>query len=251
MGKGCRTFWELTPFLAVQKTISTWPFPAELLEEICYTVALTLVTDTTCPILFHRAVIWTALAPDDDPIDGEFLFWPINVQHVFQLYWANEWFNAQETNGCWNLRQDRNALVGGFLILDARAQPNVRPTVAPIGRQAVKNAFWALREELPIQVWCSTNERPQTRKGSHDGRVCLKDVAHAGAEHLIAASNGLGLLLPREWFVPVSVTKLAARLVRPPHIESPTIGGPFSITESAALRNFGAPPNYVESVVAP
>src|SRR5450432_1057058 len=60
----------LIPFMLIQRSAATLgPQSAPLLEKERYALLQTLVTDFTHPVGMHRPSAWSALTPDDHPVD--------------------------------------------------------------------------------------------------------------------------------------------------------------------------------------
>ena len=96
----------------------------------------------------------------------------------------------------------RDAAICFLLVLRRGAKPDLRPALAPIGRQHVADVPRSFREQESIERWCRADQWPQI-----DTPWCrhfvVKDVGHARTEDAPSRACGLRAFIPAERPAPV------------------------------------------------
>ena len=89
------------------------------------------------------------------------------------------------------------------LVFCGRAEPDIGPAVAPVGRKRVRDVLRALGKELPVERGGGADQSPEVGPPSL-GCSVVEDVGHAGAEDPMAHPGGQSLSVPGNRLSPVA-----------------------------------------------
>ena len=88
------------------------------------------------------------------------------------------------------------------LVFCGRAEPDIGPAVAPVGRKRVRDVLRALGQKLPLERGSGADQVPEVGPPGL-GRSVVEDVGHAGAEDPMSRAGGQGLPVPANRLPPV------------------------------------------------
>ena len=111
------------------------------------------------------------------------------------------------------------------LVFGGRAEPDIGPAVAPVGRKRVRDVLRALGTELPVERGGGADQSPEVGPPSL-GCSVVEDVGHAGAKHPMPHAGDQGVAVPEERLPPVVGRGAHACGVRVPEVAALAVAAP-------------------------
>ena len=168
-----------------------------------------MIPEVAHPIRLRRPSSGTALATANDPVKlGE----PWSKIDRFE-----QWFDREKPERGRDRSKMRDAARRLEVVLDRRAEPDVRPTVAPIGRKHRRRVLRPFAQKHPDKRRRRADQIPQIRAPGLR-HVIVEDIRHARAKDAAALAGGEGIAVPPKRPTPVRFARALAFSVHVPEI---------------------------------
>ena len=180
-----------------------------MLDEELGSRGMHLIPQVADPIRLRRPSAGAALAAANHPVK---LVEPRGKVDRFE-----QRFDRQEAERGRDPRKMRDAAPRFEVVLYRRTEPDVRPTVAPIGRKHRRRVLRPFAQKHPDKRWRRADQIPQIHAPGRR-RVIVEDIRHACTKDAAALAGGQCVAVPAKRPTPVRFARALAFSAHVPEI---------------------------------